>query len=156
MVNRTVLVVDDEEGIRETLRQALSSRVPNVCVMTAASGDEALSIMQQEPVDLVVSDYKMPGITGIEFLTRARSLSPRAPRIMMTAFADEKIAIDAINSARVDRFLQKPFEIGEAIKVVGDLLASAHAESQRQVAFARSLETLRLKANAVGLDAADG
>lgn len=154
MTDRTVLVVDDEEGIREILKQALESRVPQARVITASSGDEALRILDGTRVDLVISDFKMPGITGIEFLTRARDRSPLAPRIMMTAYSDESIAVDAINRARVERFLTKPFEIGEAISAVKDILARSSAEVQRQQAFARSLDTLRRQSQAASV--ADG
>jgi YesN/AraC family two-component response regulator len=120
---RVILIVDDEEEIRGTLKEALERRIPDVQVRTADSGEQGLAVMQEALVDLVITDLKMPGMTGLEFLVQARGLSPRAPRIMMTGFDEHHIGVDAVKSAGVDRILSKPFSLRDVISTVTQLLA---------------------------------
>jgi len=105
---RTVLFVDDEQSIRSSLERMYLERDDLRCLF-AASGPEALAIMEQQEVGVVVSDYLMPGMRGIEFLSRVKARWPQTVRIMMTAYADLSIAIDAINKSEAYRFVTKPW-----------------------------------------------
>src|SRR4029078_10545730 len=86
---QTILVVDADPDIREAVRGILERSIRGTRVLTAASGQEGLGILARETVDLIVTDYKMPGMNGLEFLDSARLIDPQAPRILITAFEHE-------------------------------------------------------------------
>ncbi len=97
--------------------------------MRAASGQAALDTLsqlkaRQEPVALLLSDQRMPGMTGVEFLERAQEFYPHAKRVLLTAYADTEAAIRAINTARIHYYLNKPWDPPEEklYPVLTDLL----------------------------------
>jgi DNA-binding NtrC family response regulator len=102
-----------------------------------------LRILGKDRVDLIVSDYKMPGMNGLEFLEKARQAAPQVPRIMMTAFPDLEIAIAAINDARIETFFTKPLDPDRILEVVRGTLAERRAKGQRDQALARALDAAR-------------
>ncbi len=103
----TVLVVDDEKNYLVVLEDLLEDEGYNV--LTASSGAEALEVIAQAPVDTVLSDIKMPGISGIELLDRILALDPDLPVILMTAFAEVDQAVEAMKKGALDH-IQKPFD----------------------------------------------
>jgi len=105
-VNHTVLIVDDEPIIVNLFKDALLNEP--YTLLTASSAEEALSIMAQREVDVVVSDEKMPGMSGSEFLSIARQKYPEAIRMIVTGHATLESAIRAINEGEVYRFFTKP------------------------------------------------
>ncbi len=105
-MNRRVLLVDDEprvlDGYRRTLRKQFE-------ITTASSGHEALETMSAgQPYAVVVSDYRMPGMNGVELLNKVRETAPQTVRMMLTGQADMTATIAAINESDVFRFLSKP------------------------------------------------
>lgn len=102
----TILIVDDEEAVRAGLVRSLHR--PEYRVLSAASPAEALALLEREPVDLIVSDHLMPGMTGLEFLMVVRDRYPDTSRIMLTGHADLETAVRAIEDGRIYRFLAKP------------------------------------------------
>ncbi len=115
----TVLTVDDEEGILKALRRLLSGA--DIDVLTASGGDEALKLLSNNKVSLIISDQRMPGMTGVELLHRAREISPDTPRILLTGYADIEATVEAINSGAIRYYLNKPWD--------DDLLLSRITES---------------------------
>jgi len=113
---RTVLCVDDEPAILSALKRAL--RAPDIAVLTATSGAQALEIMAELPVDLVISDMRMPGMDGAQLLERACSEWPDAVRILLTGHADTAATIQAVNRGRIFRYLQKPWDERELVESV--------------------------------------
>ncbi len=106
MQEARVLIVDDEERVREGLCRSLHGTGYRV---TFADGAEAaLAALRDEPVDVVVSDHLMPGMTGLAFLKIVRDRYPDTVRIMLTGHADLDTAVKAINQGEIYRFLQKP------------------------------------------------
>ncbi|MCH9650490.1 MAG: response regulator [Deltaproteobacteria bacterium] len=101
-----VLFVDDEKHVVESLRDALR-RMPFL-ILTATSGDGALKILQATKVDVVVSDERMPIMSGTELLAKVRELYPDSVRIVLTGHATLEAAVRAINEGEVYRFLAKP------------------------------------------------
>jgi response regulator RpfG family c-di-GMP phosphodiesterase len=101
-----ILLVDDElnilEGYQRQLRRLLKTEI-------AQSGDQGLqAIKESGPYAVVVSDFRMPGMNGIEFLTRVREIAPDTVRMMLTGFAEIQAVIEAINQGNIFRFLSKP------------------------------------------------
>lgn len=142
---QTVLVVDDERDILDSLSDLFQATLEGVRCLTAPGGAQALEILAREPVDLILSDFKMPGMNGLEFLEKARTAAPQVPRIMMTAFPDLEIAIQAINEARIETFFTKPLDPDKVMAAVQDSLANRKAKGARDQAFSRAVEHLRRK-----------
>src|SRR3990172_5086402 len=107
-----LVVVDDEEGVRRSLRKVLEGDGYNV--LLAENGEQAINIVGNNgrAIETVISDYKMPGIDGLETLTAIGRINPEITRIMLTGYATMESAIEAVNEG-IDGFLTKPFENNE-------------------------------------------
>ena len=132
-----VLVVDDEPDILEAVRAFLEGSL-GVEVVTASSGEAALGEMRKTSVDLVLSDYRMPGMDGLAFLRQAEELRPDVPRVLMTAFPDMQLAIAAVNEANIARFLTKPVDPSALGDMVKGLLSVARRRRLGEQAMLRS------------------
>jgi thioredoxin reductase (NADPH) len=130
MVRPILLAVDDDVSVLEAVVQDLRRQYGNTYrILRAASGQAALDTLTQlktrdEPVALLISDQRMPGMTGVELLEQARSIYPEARRVLLTAYADTGAAIRAINTARINYYLTKPWDPPEEklYPVLNDLL----------------------------------
>jgi PAS domain S-box-containing protein/diguanylate cyclase (GGDEF)-like protein len=111
---RTLLLVDDEENILSSLRRLL--RRDGYQIICATSATEGLRRLAETPVDVIVSDQRMPGMTGVEFLRRAKELYPDTVRIVLSGFTDLQSIIDAVNEGAIYKFLTKPWD-DERIRV---------------------------------------
>jgi response regulator RpfG family c-di-GMP phosphodiesterase len=101
-----ILFVDDEANILAAFKRQLRNRF---LVETAQSGQEGLSLIAgSEPFAIIMADFRMPGMDGIQFLTRVKDLSPDSVRMMLTGHADLTTSINAINEGHIFRFLTKP------------------------------------------------
>lgn len=121
-----ILLVDDEPGVLASLRRLL--RPTGYRVITAESGAAALDMLSVYPVDLIVSDMRMPGMNGAEFLARARERYPDIMRILLTGYSEVDSAVRAINEGGVYRYLNKPWDDQDL------LLTVKHAIEQRTLA----------------------
>jgi thioredoxin reductase (NADPH) len=138
MARPILLAVDDDVNVLEAVVQDLRRQYgATYRVMRAASAQAALDTLaqlknRQEPVALICSDQRMPGITGVEFLERSREIYPDSKRVLLTAYADTEAAIQAINSARIHYYLNKPWDPPEEklYPVLSDLLEDWHAGYQ--------------------------
>jgi thioredoxin reductase (NADPH) len=130
MARPILLAVDDDISVLEAVVQDLRREYGQIYrVMRAGSGQAALDTLaqlktRQEPVALLLSDQRMPGMTGVEFLERAIEFYPEARRVLLTAYADTEVAIRAINTARIHYYLTKPWDPPEEklYPVLSDLL----------------------------------
>ena len=124
------MAVDDDVSVLEAVVQDLRREYgEEYRVLRAASGQAALDTLELlkprgEPVALLLSDQRMPGMTGVDFLERAREMYPEAKRVLLTAYADTEAAIQAINTARIHYYLTKPWDPPEErlYPVLNDLL----------------------------------
>ena len=105
----TVVLVDDEEMVLSSLKTLLSLETDHA-VYAFTSPDEALAFGDANRVDVVVSDYLMPDMDGIEFLKRFREVRPHAPRVLLTGYADKENAIKAINEVGLFQYIEKPWD----------------------------------------------
>jgi len=104
MKNTTVLVVDDERAIRDLLSDEISQA--GYTVISAAGGEDALSVVRQENVHIVISDIKMPGMSGLELLEQILNISPETVVIMITAYASVETAVNALRKGAFDYMLK--------------------------------------------------
>lgn len=104
----TLLVVDDEPGMRTTLMRLL--RRDGYRILTASSGSEALDLLAVNPVQVIMTDQRMPGMSGIEFLDIVKNLYPRTVRIILSGYTDLAAVTNAVNRGAVFRFLTKPWD----------------------------------------------
>lgn len=107
-MTKPILVVDDEPILLSIVKSILTQQ--SYVVYTASSAKEAYELLSVHEIAVVISDYKMPGDNGIDFLERVRMQYPDIVRIIMTGYAEVHVAIDAINRAGVFRFLEKPWD----------------------------------------------
>lgn len=105
----TVLIVDDQAAIRGVLQTALTRE--GYRVLSAPSAEAALKVLESEAVDVVISDEKMPGMSGTQFLAIVRQRYPDTIRIILTGYASLDTAIRAINEGEIYRFFTKPCNI---------------------------------------------
>jgi DNA-binding NtrC family response regulator len=119
---QSVLLIDDEADVLNALRKLLKRSLPQINIVTARSGPEALGLLQQGKVDLIVTDYRMPGMDGLEFLQKANEIAPDVPRVMITAFPEPKLASDAANNAKVSLMVTKPFDYEYFVGVIASIL----------------------------------
>jgi response regulator RpfG family c-di-GMP phosphodiesterase len=130
----TVLCVDDEPNILAALKRTL--RGAGFSALTAGGGAEALEILEKLPVDIVVSDMRMPGIDGAQLLEQVHARWPHVVRVLLTGHADQGSTVSAINRGRIFRYLSKPWD-------ERDLLSALHEGADR---LALEREKLRLEA----------
>jgi thioredoxin reductase (NADPH) len=130
MAKPILLTVDDDpEVLRAVERDLRREYGKRFRVLRASSGESALDLLRQlklrnDPVALLLVDQRMPRMTGVEFIEQANALYPEAKRVLLTAYADTEAAIGAINKARVDYYLMKPWDPPEEnfYPVLNDLL----------------------------------
>ena len=140
MAGKGVLVVDDSALARGATVKLLSGAVDPV--LTASSGPEALELIDRPEVAVVISDYQMPGMNGIELLARVRERRPEVVRILLTGVADLGIALEAINSGHVTKFFTKSIpreELKEALLQIcqySDVISGTQAAAHKTVLIA--------------------
>jgi len=118
---KKLLIVDDEETLTFSLYQYFILAKQNYEVVTAASGDEAWEKINHENYDLVITDIRMPGMSGLELLAKIKKHYPHLEVIIMTAFGSEDKKEEAMKKgARF--YLEKPFEMKEIKQLVMDIL----------------------------------
>ena len=140
---RRILLVEDEPDIRASLKDLLEMQIPGASVATAANGMEGLRMISQVHPHLIITDFKMPGMNGLEFLAAARASSPETPRVLMTAYPDLEIATRAINEAHIENFLAKPVEPDEMIAKIVRIFQIHEARHEKERALARSIRDLQ-------------
>src|SRR5215468_10445333 len=133
----TVLAVDDEPANRRAVARALRD---DCHVLTAGSGSEALALMARASVALVITDQRMPGMSGAEFLAETLVRHPAVIRVVLTGYTDVDTVLEAVNCGHVYHFLGKPWEVRELRQVVCRGLERFAADAER----VRLVEALRL------------
>ena len=125
----TILYVDDEENNLFSFKATFRIKYN---VLTALSGDGALAILEKNLVHIIVTDQRMPGMTGVEFLEKVLEKYPDPMRILLTGYADMDAVVDAVNKGKIFHYLAKPWDEEELDLTI-------------QSAYAKYLERLQLK-----------
>jgi len=128
LLSRGILLVDDDPSNIEVLREFLDQ---DYVVHLATSGTEALHIAARVDLDVVITDQRMPEMTGVELLEKLRDSKPDVAGVLLTAYTDTPALMNAINRARAFRFLKKPWEPSEVQQVVAQ--ASDHVFQRRAI-----------------------
>lgn len=125
-----ILCVDDEPNILSALTRLL--RAHGYRIVTATSGAAGLSLLRESPVDLVISDMRMPEMNGAEFLGEVRQHWPDTLRILLTGYADIASTIEAINRGEIYRYIAKPWDDNDILLVIRHALERRFLEQERQ------------------------
>lgn len=110
-----VLIVDDEEDNLNLLYRVLRQEFD---IIKSTSPEHALQMLEENFVDIIISDHKMPEMDGVEFLKKSYEVRPKAVRLLVTAYSDSNILINAINDAKIYRYIKKPWEPAELLMVI--------------------------------------
>jgi response regulator RpfG family c-di-GMP phosphodiesterase len=107
--HHTILLVDDEVSITKSLKRVL--RKEGHTVLTAGSGQEGLDTLRdlKKEVSLIISDQRMPGMTGVQFLGETKKILPNAVRFLLTGYTDIDIILDALKTGKINQYLTKPW-----------------------------------------------
>ena len=124
-----VLCVDDEANILSALRRLF--RPCGYVVTVAASGEEGLAILDQTPFDLVISDMRMPGMSGAQFLEEVSTRWPDTMRLLLTGYADIDSTIDAVNKGRIFHYVSKPWDDKALLLIVRHALERKQLERDK-------------------------
>jgi diguanylate cyclase (GGDEF)-like protein len=125
----TVLLVDDEPYILPTLQALLAGEYD---VVTAGSADQAQQLLQSRPIDILLTDQKMPRRTGVELLAWAQRHTPRTIRLLMTGYSELEDAVEAINRGHVYHYLLKPWRTEDLFQVLRNAADKFHLERKRE------------------------
>ncbi|MBV9242290.1 MAG: response regulator, partial [Acidobacteria bacterium] len=134
-----ILIVDDEPANLRVLERLFAS---NFEVFTAASGEEGLKVLGAHDVALIISDQRMPGMSGVEFLKRAAELRASTVRMILTGYTDIDALVESINSGVVYRYITKPWSNPDLQQTVKRALEYYEAQRNR---FALEQENLRMQ-----------
>ena len=121
MSQYAILCVDDEVNILSSLERVFLEE-EDYEIITANGGEKGLEVLKKRPVDLIISDQRMPGMSGTEFLKKARELHPDTVRIVLSGYADFDTITAAINEGEIYRLIQKPWQEDELLLAVKDSL----------------------------------
>jgi DNA-binding NtrC family response regulator len=124
-----ILIVDDEPEILYSLRGLLRKEFE---VNTATSAYDGFQVLRRQPIHVIMTDQRMPEMTGVEFLRQVRSEYPEAIRLIITGYADIKAVIDAINQGSIFRYLTKPWNPDELEAVLHQAVEEYERRSDRQ------------------------
>lgn len=132
-----VLFVDDElhnlEAFKATFRREFQ-------VFVCLNVPEALELLEKEEMHVILSDQRMPGITGVEFFEQILVKHPDCIRILITGYADIGIVVDAVNKGKIYKYIQKPWDNA----MLKDTIEKAYAEYKEQITRKKDIEDLRI------------
>jgi DNA-binding NtrC family response regulator len=147
-----IMIVDDEPVNLRTLERLFR---PDYQVVTALSGGEALALLAQHDVALLISDQRMPAMTGIELMLKTVALRPQMVKILLTGYTDVGALIDAVNSGLVYRYITKPWNNDDLRTTVSRALEHYEGTKSRHL-LGMENERLRQRLKEIGELAAEG
>ncbi len=150
----TVLIVDDEEDNLAILQRTLRA---NYEIIQTKSPLEGLKFLHENSIDIIMSDHKMAEMDGVEFLKRSYEINPKCIRLLVTAYSDTKILIDAINYGKIYRYVKKPWDPQELLMIVDSAIEyyQLKKENDRLIYDLKELFSGTINAIIEALDAKD-
>lgn len=119
--NIKILCVDDEKNVLKALQRTFMDE--DFEILTAESGDAGLAVIDENPdILLIMSDYRMPGMNGVDFLKQAYERNPRTIRIVLSGYADTAAVVSAINDGRIYKFIPKPWNDDELLLTIKEAI----------------------------------
>ena len=115
--SNTIVIVDDEDMVLTSI-DAFLQLESNYTIKTFTSAKNALDFIEKNGTSLIISDYLMPEMDGIQFLAKARKIKPEIPRIILTGYADKENAIKAINEVGLFQYIEKPWDNDNLLLVI--------------------------------------
>jgi DNA-binding NtrC family response regulator len=109
------LLVDDDELIRDSLKMAFSAK--GCAMRVAETAEDGLEAIGEEKFDIIISDYRLPGMNGLDFIKQAALIQPQAARFLITAYRDDHIISKAVRIG-VNEFIEKPFSVKELVNLL--------------------------------------
>lgn len=140
MKTHSILIVDDEQSILKSMERLLRNEEYETQI--ASDATRALEILETTPIDIVISDQRMPGMCGTEFLSIVKKQYPQVIRILFSGYLEFESIISAINDAQVSKFITKPWDNHELLKVLDTLIleeSTAHMAADLLGRFLRTL-----------------
>jgi putative nucleotidyltransferase with HDIG domain len=149
-----ILAVDDEIDNLQLLKRTLRHDYE---ITTAGNGEMAIQVLQQQTFDMIISDHKMPGMCGVELLKYVFDNYPSTIRILITAYSDVPVLIEAINTGKINRYVKKPWSPDEVVNIVKKAFESntLNYEHQNLVQDFKDLFSGTISAITEALDAKD-
>ena len=144
---KKVLVIDDEEPIRKVLSIALKEK--NYLVLTASDGKKGIEIFKSENPDIVITDVKMPELSGIEVTRAIKEINEDADVVIMTGYGSEELVIESMR-AGASNFIKKPVSLQELFKILEDIISKK--ESKKRAVVARDIVVYENKKCIIGND----
>ncbi len=135
-----ILFVDDERFALETFEAQFRD---DFTIYTASNGNEALEILRDKEMGVMLTDQRMPGLTGVELLTQIKDLRPSTVRILITAYSDMDVVIEAINAGNVYRYVTKPYNEDELRATVRQAIETYYLVRERDRLEAEKIATLK-------------
>lgn len=132
-----ILFVDDEENVLRSLKRLFAD--DDYIILTASSGQEGIEILEKEMPQIIVSDYRMPSMNGIDFLRKAYIRKPDAVRIVLSGYADTAVVIEAINEGQIYKLIPKPWNDDE-LKIAISNAVDRYILYKRNVALTEELQ----------------
>lgn len=127
-----ILLVDDEPEILHSLKGLLRREFT---LHTAQSGQQALDILREQPIQVIMTDQRMPEMTGAQLLTQAKEIAPHTIRIIFTGYADIKGVVDAVNEGQLYRYITKPWDPDELVETLTEATDEFRRRQQQRDAL---------------------
>jgi response regulator RpfG family c-di-GMP phosphodiesterase len=122
-MSKNILYLDDDRLLLTMMKHYLCD---DYCVVCADSGDAALRLLEEMDIDMILSDFNMPKMSGLEFLALARQKRPRTRRILLSAGVDPLMVEDSLADGLIHKFLEKPFRRTELSEAMQDVFNESH------------------------------
>ncbi len=133
MTEHSILIVDDEPNVLKSLKRLLMETEYNI--ITAQSGEEGLEKLESNKIDVVVSDYRMPGMNGVEFLSKVKERSPDTIRLILSGYADAVAIVEAINEGQIYRFITKPWNDQELLTTISSSIEQHNLQQEFELLY---------------------
>ena len=121
---KNILVVDDEEDITLSIINYLKKHIPDLNTLAAFDGEKALQIIKSTNIDILITDIRMPGISGIDLLLELKKVNPDAKAIVITAFGSDLLKRKSENAGAL-HYVEKPFKPAVLLGTIRELLAQS-------------------------------